>query len=48
MIIGAIFLSMSIAPTEEMILIAFKMSYWQIVRFSNRFFDDDARICLRR
>ncbi len=30
MIIGAIFLSMSIAPTEEMILIAFKMTYWQI------------------
>jgi putative integral membrane protein (TIGR02587 family) len=31
MMIGAIFLSMSIAPTEEMILIAFKMTYWQIV-----------------
>lgn len=31
MIIGAIFLSMSIAPTEEMILIAFKMKYWQII-----------------
>ncbi len=31
MMIGAIFLSMSIAPTEEMILIAFKMTHWQIV-----------------
>lgn len=28
MIIGVIFLTMSIAPTEEMILIAFKMTYW--------------------
>ncbi len=31
MMIGAIFLSLNIAPTEEMILIAFKMTYWQIV-----------------
>jgi putative integral membrane protein (TIGR02587 family) len=31
MMIGAIFLSLNIAPTEEIILIAFKMSYWQIV-----------------
>lgn len=31
MIVGAIFLSMSIAPTEEVILIAFKMMDWQIV-----------------
>ncbi len=28
MIIGVIFLTMSIAPTEEMILIAFRMTYW--------------------
>ena len=28
MIIGIIFLTMSIAPTEEMILIAFRMTYW--------------------
>ncbi len=28
MIIGVIFLTMSIAPTQEIILIAFKMTYW--------------------
>ncbi len=28
MVIGVIFLTMSIAPTEEMILIAFRMTYW--------------------
>ncbi len=28
MIIGVIFLTMSIAPTEEMILIAFRMTHW--------------------
>ncbi len=31
MVVGAIFLAMSPAPTEEMYLIAFKMSEWQIV-----------------
>lgn len=31
MMIGAIFLSLNIAPTEEILLIAFKMAYWQIV-----------------
>ena len=34
MIIGAIFFAMSIAPTEEMILIAFKMTHWHIVALS--------------
>ena len=28
MVVGAIFLSMSVAPTEEMILIAYQMTYW--------------------
>ncbi|MGI8544824.1 MAG: TIGR02587 family membrane protein [Aridibacter sp.] len=31
MLVGAIFLAMSPAPTEEMYLIAFKMSEWQII-----------------
>lgn len=30
MAVGAIFLSMSVAPTEEIVLISFQLTYWQI------------------
>lgn len=31
MFVGALFLAFNVAPTEEMILLAFKMSHWQIL-----------------
>lgn len=31
MVVGAVFLSLSVAPTEEMVLISFKMTDWQSV-----------------
>ena len=46
MMVGAIFLAMNTAPTEEIILIGYKMSDAQII-FSHFFVDADARLRLQ-